>query len=318
MPLQPDNPLFLAGIVAAIGSVLIVLWLLTLIYRLLIRRPPSFPAWQPAYHPNPLAHPDSTAGRRQLWQTVALSDVLPASAEPGAAAARKLLTDMSGVPLKGWQIVGLRLCQYDMYGRVARTQVIAPRRLLRPLNRAVAHNQRWTAEKIASACRRAARPLAREMAGRARRTPALPVAVDVRFSGLRGEVRLFFELVQAGPAGWQRIDFWEPEMLMSGERLLENYAYALLGQQPGETPRQFRTRLADDLTHTLTAMIVIPPPPPPPAAPPTPVPVSTPQAALLIADDTAPIAVPPPAVTETAPLPTEGETESSLPRPDGL
>lgn len=313
MPLQPDNPLYLAGIVAAAGIVLIVLWLLSLIYRLLFRRPAQFPPWQPAYVLNPHIHPDSTAGRRHLWQQAALSDALPAAAEPGAAAARKLLTGMEGRPLRGWEIIGLRLCQYDMYGRVARTQVIAPRRLLRPLNNAIAHNDRWPAAKIAQGCRRAARPLAKMLAGRARRTAALPVAVDVRFRGMRGEVRLFFELYQAGPAGWLRLDSWEPEVLASGERLLENYSYALLGQQPGETRGAFRTRLAGELERVLAAMIAIPPAPP---VPETLAPVATPESAALDAGDTAPIAVPPPALTETMPLPAENETESSLPRLD--
>ena len=108
--------------IGVVAIVLILLWVISVIVRLLFSRPPTFAAWQPPYVITPLMDPNSTNGRRQLWQQHAQSDTLPLPCSPGSYMVRKLLIGSSGVKLSGWHVTGLRISQYDRYGRVARSQ----------------------------------------------------------------------------------------------------------------------------------------------------------------------------------------------------
>jgi hypothetical protein len=56
------------------------------------------------------------------------------------------------------------------------------------------------------------------------------------------------------------MDTWEPEIPITGKPVYEIYTYAVSGQRPGETTRDFRRRLQDDLVGVLTEMIALPAP----------------------------------------------------------
>ena len=90
----------------------------------------------------------------------------------------------------------------------------------------------------------------------------LPVAIDIRFVGMHGEVRILFELYGCNGSAWNEIDHWEPEMRVVNGSIHENFTYTLLGQFPEEKSKQFRKRFETDLNRALAAMVQAPPPPP--------------------------------------------------------
>ncbi len=259
---KPDNLALAIGIGAV---VLILLWVISVIARLLFSRPPTFPTWQPPYVITPLIDPNSTNGRRQLWQQHAQSDTLPLPCSPGSYMVRKLLIGSSGVKLSGWHVTGLRISQYDRYGRVARSETIAGKGLIKSLDRAVRKSATLNAEHAQRAVRSVARSLTSALLKRTNKQNAiLPVALDLRFTGMHGEVRILFELYGCGGNNWNEIDHWEPEMRVVNGSIHENFTYSLTGQRPEESRKQFGERLRTELTYLLAQMVQAPPPPPPP------------------------------------------------------
>lgn len=257
---DPTNVALVAG-----GFVVIVvlLWVLTVIARLLFVRPATLPAWQPPYVITPLIDPNSTNGRRQLWQQHAQSDALPTPCAPGSYMVRKLLIGSSGVKLAGWHVSGLRISQYDRYGRVARSQTVMPKRAVKALDRAVRKSPTLDWERAQRAVRPAARALTAALGKKANKQNAqLPVALDIRFVGMHGEVGIMFELYGCTSGAWQEIDHWEPEMRVVNGSIHENFTYTLLGQYPEEPRKQFLRRLEHELTLLLAALVQAPPPPP--------------------------------------------------------
>jgi hypothetical protein len=236
-----------------------MLLLLILVLRLLLRRDPKFAVEPPPYANMPTLSPSSNAGRRQGWQFHANSDLAPPyHAEEGATHIRKVLTGMEGGKLLNWQIEGLRLSQYDQYGRISRSEVIARPRTLRRLNRIAgkAREADVEVEKLQRRLDGVVKPLARRLRSNInRRSSTLPIAMDLRFEGGHGEVRIFFELYQLDHGRWQRVDAWEPEMMVRGTAIHENFTYTLRGLQPGEEFKDFTPRLADDMVQLLLAML---------------------------------------------------------------
>ncbi|MDL1899903.1 hypothetical protein FBR02_03945 [Anaerolineae bacterium CFX9] len=264
------NPLHVALLIGAAGILLVLIWVLTVILRLMFTRPPSFTTWQPPYAAMPMINPNSTVGRRQLWQQHAQSDSLPMPCAGGDYMTRKVLVGMDGTKLKGWRLAAVRISQYDMYGRVARTQTIASKRVVSALDRAVRRSPKLDDKQAQRAVRGAANRLIRQFSSRIRRTPTLPIAIDLRFHGTHGDVRIIFELYQCiDGAYWQLIDHWEPEMQVLSGAIQENFTYALFGKRPNEKPRAFQKRLREDLTRMLAAMVQRPQPPPQTISPPT-------------------------------------------------
>jgi hypothetical protein len=165
---------------------------------------------------------------------------------------------MEGGKLLNWQIEGLRLSQYDQYGRISRSEVIARPRTLRRLNRIAgkAREADVEVEKLQRRLDGVVKPLARRLRSNInRRSSTLPIAMDLRFEGGHGEVRIFFELYQLDHGRWQRVDAWEPEMMVRGTAIHENFTYTLRGLQPGEEFKDFTPRLADDMVQLLLAML---------------------------------------------------------------
>jgi hypothetical protein len=255
-----SNPLHIALIIGAGGILLILIWMLTVILRLLFSRPPTFTTWQPPYVFTPLMNPNTTAGRRQLWQQHAQSDALAVPCAPGSFTARKALIGMNGGKLAGWRVVAVRISQYDMYGRVARSQTVAPKSVVNRLDRAVRKSGKMSPQRAERTMRPAAGRLLNDFRRRLTRTSSLPIALDIRLKGMHGEVRIVFELHQCIDNHWQMVDQWEPEMTVLSGSLFENFTYSLNGQRPGEKKRQFHQRLHKELTQVLAAMIQQPPP----------------------------------------------------------
>jgi hypothetical protein len=250
------NPLTIAGIIALAGIGLILLWVVTIILRLIFRPPRMFEVWQPPYAAVPPHDPNTLPGRRQLWQHNAQSDTLNVPRIEGQYHIRKLLVGIDGKPLSGWRVRGLRLSQYDIYGRVARSQTLASSGAIRRLDRAAKRSATLTE----SDADKRVRPVAQRMTSAFlrnvnRRSMMLPVAVDLRFRGTHGEVRIVFELYQVVNGQLQQIDRWEPEMTVVSGAIQENFTYTLLGMRQGENVKAFRNRLQQDLHAVLKAML---------------------------------------------------------------
>ena len=254
------NPLHIAAIIGAGGILLILIWMLTVILRLLFARPPTFTTWQPPYVFTPLMNPNTTTGRRQLWQQHAQSDTLSLPCSPGNFMARKVLIGMNGKKLAGWRVTAMRISQYDMYGRVARSQTIAPKSVVKRVDWTVRKSAKLSPKRAERVVRPAAKRLLRDLRKRIKRNPSLPIALDIRLKGTHGEVRIVFELHQCIDNRWQMVDQWEPEMTILSGSLFENFTYSLHGQRPGEKKRQFSQRLQKELTQVLAAMVQQPPP----------------------------------------------------------
>jgi hypothetical protein len=254
------NPLHIALIIGAGGILLILIWMLTIILRLLFARPPIFTTWQPPYVFTPLMNPNTTTGRRQLWQQHAQSDTLSLPCSPGNFMARKVLIGMNGGKLAGWRVTAMRISQYDMYGRVARSQTIAPKSVVKRMDWTVRKSAKLSPKRAERVVRPAAKRLLRDFRKRIKRNPSLPIALDIRLKGTHGEVRIVFELHQCIENHWQMVDQWEPEMTILSGSLFENFTYSLHGQRPGEKKRQFAQRLQKELTQVLAAMVQQPPP----------------------------------------------------------
>ena len=262
-----DSRVLIAGAVVGLGVLLLLLWVITIILRLLFSRPAVFPLWQPPYTAQNYLDPNSLAGRRTLWQPHAGSDLLPIPCLPGTYAARKLLLGAQGGKLNGWHVTGLRLNQYDMYGRVARSQVIAEPRLVKQLDRIVRKNKAITLERAERRVRPIARRMINDLKKRVnKRSTMLPIALDVRLDGRHGDVRIVFELHQCDGNSYTPIDSWEPEMVVttSGGMIRENLTYTLFGQRQDERTGAYIKRLRADMSRTLGQMLANPAAPPPP------------------------------------------------------
>ncbi|MCU0514773.1 MAG: hypothetical protein MUE40_19640 [Anaerolineae bacterium] len=252
-PYEPLNVLLaLAGALVA----LLIVWLLTVVLRLAFRRKPRFGIWQPPYATMPTMDPGSVAGRRQAWQTHAQNGTILAAPTEGNLHPVKLLLSSDNIFMQHWHITAIRLSQYDNFGRVGRSETIAPRWMVNRLNGILRRNSALDNDALA----KRVRPVARRLVQHFRRTVGkrsihLPVALDVRFEGKQGEVRIAFELYQCQKFAWHRLDRWEPIMAVLGSRLLENYTYTVHGQSGGETMREFYRRLPDDVEWLLCETI---------------------------------------------------------------
>ncbi len=236
------------GVMAGVIGVILLM-----IFRAIFRSPPQFGNWLPPYANMPTLDPNTVYGRRQQWQNYATNQILPATNRPGAIVARKVLTGMDNVYLSGWRVKAMRMTQYDMYGRVSRSQVLARIKDVKRLDKLIDQSTKLNRQKI----ERRVRPVAQYMAGRflkriTRKSAMLAIALDLRLVGRHGEVRILFELYDYPTGKPNRLDAWEPEMSVIGKTIYESYTFTLFGQQGGESFRDFRKRLTRDIERMLT------------------------------------------------------------------
>lgn len=276
IPLDTSDPVQLAVLIGIIVALVVLLIIVVVILRLLFQKPPKFETWQPPYANMPYLDPNSSAGRRQQWQQYAQNDMMPAvPGAEGTAQARKLLVGMNGAKLSGWTVQAIRISQYDMYGRVARSQVIAPKGLVKRLDRLAHKNAALDRERLAKQVRPIAQGIINLFAKKLnKRNAMLPIAMDLHLQGAHGEVRIMFELYVYQGGQWQKVDQWEPEMTVMGKAIHESYTYTLYGLLQDETLKTIRRRLIDDLTRMLTDMLKEPTPGIPQGTPPRMQPVS--------------------------------------------
>lgn len=279
---DPLQVLILVGIIVSGLVLIIILWLML---RLIFRRTPAFGTWQPPYATMPPHEPNTIYGRRQLWQQHAQNNVVTIPCRE--VQARKLLLGTNNQYLAGWRILAVRMTQYDMYGRVSRSEVLASGGMVKRLNRAAHKNlsekqqHRW------------ARPAAKYLSKRFKkrinaRSAMLPIALDVRLQGHHGEVRILFELYECQQNYPHRLDQWEPEMTVIGKNIYESYTYTLFGQNGGETYKDFRRRIMADVEAALVQLLHV-------------VSVTQPQPAQPVAQPQSPITQPTPPPPDTNP-----------------
>ena len=251
-----NNPTHLLILIGVIVVVLILLWVAVTILRLIFQKTPTIGQWQPPYASLSVVDPDSAAGRRQLWQPHAQNDALMLPCAEGAYHIRKLLMGADGAMLSGWRMTSLRLSQYDMYGRVARTHTLASNGLVKRLDKA-AHRRELDMERAQKAVRPVARSLVAQFDKRlSKKNAGLPIALDLRIRGTHGEARILFELFGCRHGEWQLIDSWEPEMIVVQGAIGENFTYTMFGQHQGEQYKDYRRRIEEELTRTLAEMIL--------------------------------------------------------------
>lgn len=234
---------------------LFCLWLLSLILRLIFRRPPRFDIWQPPYAVNNWHDPNPASERRQSWQFHAQNSAIPKPSAPDQVAVVKRLLDKRGVILGSWNVKAMRTVQYDVYGRINRTEALMPRKIINQLNRVFRHAPNYAHDELHEAIS----PIAKRMSKYAlapveKQNLMLPLALDIRFEGVTDEVLIQFELFQYRDSAWHLIDQWEPEFGQVGEHVPEHFTFSLNGQLSGESKGEFKTRLRDDIMELLAGL----------------------------------------------------------------
>ncbi len=249
-----QNDLLIVAVMAL--AALFCLWLLSLILRLIFRRPPKFEPWQPPYAVNDWHDPNSALGRRQAWQFHAQSSAIAAAGAPDQVTVIKRLLGIDGDILGGWTIQAIRTAQYDIYGRISRSEVVMSRKINKQLNRIMRRAPDLDTVELRKALTPVSKGLCKSaLAAIEKQNRALPLALDMRLDGLQGEVRILFELYQHRHSAWHLIDHWEPELGQTGARVPEHLTFTLNGQLPGENYKEFKTRLRADMTNLLAGML---------------------------------------------------------------
>ncbi len=246
----------LLSLLAVLAALAFCLWLLSLVLRLLFRQPPKFDTWQPPYAHNNWYDMNSTLGRRQNWQYHAQNNLLGVATAPDQLVIVKHLLGRQKQVMSGWRIKAMRSIQYDIYGRISRTEVLMPRGVIEKLNRLLGRAQ--TLDE--AALHKEIEPLAKRIS-RVTLSPIekqnlpLPIALEIRFESVTGESRIVFELYQFLGEEWQLLDAWEPDLGQTGARIPEQFNFTLNGQLPGEEAREYKLRLRADLAALLLRMI---------------------------------------------------------------
>ena len=235
---------------------IVLLWFLSLILRLIFRRPPNFDTWHPPYDVSSYHDPDSAQGRRQSWQYHAQNSTIAAACIPDQVVVIKRLVDKQGTTLGSWNITGLRTTQFDIYGRINRTEVFMPHKLIKRLNKTAGSALELDNQQLRVALQPLANKLSKAIISPIeKQNRMLPIAMDIRFEARQGDVRVIFELYQCRNETWHLIDQWDPEFGSIGSRIPENFTYTLNGLLPGETFREFKTRLSQDLVQLLGGLL---------------------------------------------------------------
>ncbi len=253
---QLDYGTALLAFLALLAALAFCLWLLSLALRLLFRQPPKFDAWQPPYAHNNWYDMNSTLGRRQSWQYHAQNNLLGEATAPDQLVLVKHLLGKQKEVMGNWRVKAMRSIQYDIYGRISRTEVLMPRGVIEKLNRLL---QRAPTQDEATR-RKAIEALAKRIS-RVTLSPIekqnlpLPIALEIRFESQSGEARILFELYQHRGEDWQLLDAWEPDLGQTGARIPEQFNFTLNGQLPGEAAREYKSRLQTDVAALLLRML---------------------------------------------------------------
>lgn len=243
------------GAIGILALALFCLWLLSLILRLLFRRPPRFDVWQPPYAQPNWQDPNSEMARRQSWQFHAQNSALAAPNAPDQVTVVKRLLDKRGLILGSWRIKAMRTVQYDIYGRINRTEALMPRKIISRLNRVIGRAPGYDNNEMHKALSPIAKSLSRQALGPVeKQNLMLPFALDIRFEGITDDIRIQFELYQYGDSAWHLINQWAPEFGQVGERVPEHFTFTINGQLSGESKKEYKNRLREDITQLLAGL----------------------------------------------------------------
>ncbi len=253
---QLDYGAALLALLALLAALAFCLWLLSLALRLLFRQPPKFDAWQPPYAHNNWYDMNSTLGRRQSWQYHAQNNLLGEATAPDQLVLVKHLLGKQKEVMGSWRVKAMRSIQYDIYGRISRTEVLMPRGVIEKLNRLLQRAQtqdeatrRKQIESLAKRiCRVTLSPIEKQ-------NLPLPIALEIRFESESGEAHILFELYQYRGEGWQLLDAWQPDLGQTGARIPEQFNFTLNGQLPGEATREYKLRLQADMAALLQRLL---------------------------------------------------------------
>ncbi len=253
-----DSVVSTAQIVLAVvllALILFLIWIAGLVLRLTIRRPPAFETWQAPYAINTYFDPDSTQGRRQSWQFQAQNSAILSPPVEEQVAVVKRLVDRQGAILGAWTIKAARTMQYDIYGRINRTEAIMSYGVIKALNDLIQSAPALDNQQLTKLLQPIAKRMSRAaLAAIEKQNRTLPFAMEIRFDGVPGEGRIIFELYQCRDSAWRLVDSWEPALTNTGSRIPENFTYTLNGMLPGESYREFKARLPQDLTQLLGSL----------------------------------------------------------------
>ena len=246
----PFAQLLLGGVIVVLAVIVLLATIMML--RAVLRSKPTMHSWKQPY--TILAvDPDSATGRRQVWQQLSQNNSILVGCSEGVIHPVKQLVGTHETDIAAWTLSGLRLSQYDMYGRVARSQVIADKGLLKRMNRIVRKRAKSTPIVLRRRLQRQVNPLLKKFGKKlSKKNAMLPVAMDMRFLGLHGEVHIIFELYQCQQGEWHCIDSWSPNLNVNPGTVEENFTYTLHGMQHDEKLRQYKKRLANDITLLLS------------------------------------------------------------------
>lgn len=251
-----SDPVQIAVAAGVIGALVLLLLIVVIIVRLLFQRPPTFGNWQPPYANLVSSDTSTIAGRRQQWQMHAQNSALTPTGSEGSLQVRKLPTDANGHYLARWQILALRLSQYDMYGRVNRSEIMLTSKLIRRLDWVARKRGRLSSAQMTRHLRPVAKHLSRQVRKRLNeRNAGLPLVLDVRLRARYGQAQIWFELFHSQRGRWIQIDRWQAEMVVPGKMIYESFTYTLYGQRPGELLKPFQKRLEDDLIQLFVDML---------------------------------------------------------------
>ena len=235
------------GVLASV-AILMIFWVFSLVVRAIFSRPPRFGAWQPPYGVMPMYDQNTVEGRRWGWQQVAQNGLLLAPPTDGNIHPVKLLMSADGINLDNWKVTAMRLSQYDVYGRIARTQVIAEKKWVKRMNKVLKKRESLDEAKLQKMVRPITGAMVKQFTKKVnKKTAFLPIAFDMRWEGKHGDVRIIFELYQFSDRAWYRIDQWDPMMQVVSRSMQENYTFTIHGKENAEKMKDFRERLRDDL-----------------------------------------------------------------------
>lgn len=232
---------------ASVG-ILMLFWILSILFRAMFSRSPRFGAWKPPYGVMPMYDQNTVEGRRWGWQQLAQNGLLLAPPTEGNIHPVKLLTSTDERNLENWKVTAMRLSQYDVYGRIARTQVLADKKSIRRMNTVLKKRASVDERKQQKMVRPIADAMVKQFVKKiGKKTAFLPIAFDIRWQGKHGDVRIIFELYQFAENAWYRIDRWDPMMQVVSRSMQENYTFTIHGKETPEKIREFRDRLRDDV-----------------------------------------------------------------------
>jgi len=242
---------------AAVLALLVVLFLAVFLFllRRILRRPARFQPWQPPYRMEHWQDPNSQLGRRQAWQFQAQNNCLDSPRSHQQVAVIKHLKNRAGEAFASWTVTQMRSSQYDDYGRIQRSETLMPSKLCQQLTDLAQEAATADDSQLQPALTDLAQRVSkRALAGIEKKHSQLPLVLDVQFTSA-GDAQVAFELYQCYNSAWHIVDAWAAELGEHEPEPREQFTFTLHGRRSGESYRDFKRRLPQDLQQLFTRML---------------------------------------------------------------